>query len=91
MQQIVVLVDHTLQRLLRPCLSLQEIPVLVPGLLNLPTFTNHVAVLFLHLFNGLIFPVFHIHNFLRPDDGCIGNLYLIPEDVQRILWHFLYN
>lgn len=52
---------------------------------------TQLAVLMLNLFDCLIIPVTHIHDLLCPDNCSISNLDLIPEDIQRIRWHFLDN
>ena len=64
---------------------------MLPSLLHLPTFPDHVAILFLNLLDYLIVPITHIHDLLCPDDGSIGDLDLISEHIQRISRHLLDN
>ena len=78
MQQLIVLFDEPFQRLLGPGLGLQEVALLIPGLLHLPFLAGYLSFLDTHPLNGLVIPVPHIHDGLGPDDGSICNLYLVP-------------
>ena len=91
MQQFIVLLDHAPEFGLGTCLGFQKIGLLIPGLLHFPFLPDYLPGLVRHLFNSLVLPVTHIHNLLCTYNGRIGNLYLIPQDIQWIIRHLLYN
>ena len=79
MQELIILFDKTLQRFLGSGLRLQEISLLVPGLLYLPALLcDRLPILMAYLSDGHILLAPHIHDGLRPDDGGIGYLHLVP-------------
>ena len=91
MQQVVILPDAATKVGHRSSLRLQKVRLFIPSLLYLPFLPDHIAVLLLHLLNGLILLIFHIHDLLRTNDGGIGNLDLVPQDIQRVRRHLLDN
>ena len=91
MQQIIILPDAPPQIGHCSGLCLKKVRLLIPRLLYLPLLPDHLAGLLFHFLNGLIVLVFDIHDLLCPDDSSIGDLDLVPQDIQRIRRHLLDN